>query len=139
MGRSGYLVWANARRGARADEARAARPIPSRSRRRICFSSCRSGRSLLALDLGAVHDAAAVRVECIAPMHGAAVVPHDEVTDAPHMLPCELRAIHKLPQLVEEGFRLRNIEPNQIGVAAPSQIEHAPTGRGMGANKRMHG
>src|SRR6516162_6284172 len=57
--------------------------------------------SLLALDLGAVHDAARIRVECVASVHGAAIIPHDEIADAPNVLPRKFRSINKTPKLVE--------------------------------------
>jgi hypothetical protein len=57
--------------------------------------------SLLALDLGAVHDAARIRVERIAPMHGAAIIPHDEIADSPDVLPCKFWLINETPKLVE--------------------------------------
>ena len=40
-------------------------------------------RLVVALDLGAMHDAARTGVEGITPVHGAAVVPHQHITDAP--------------------------------------------------------
>src|SRR5262245_12125511 len=40
-------------------------------------------RPALALDLRAMHDPARLRIEGIAPVHGRAVVPQQEVTDSP--------------------------------------------------------
>ena len=57
--------------------------------------------SLRALDLGAVHDAARVWIERVASVHGAAIIPHDEIADAPGVLPCKFRSINETPKLVE--------------------------------------
>jgi hypothetical protein len=56
---------------------------------------------LLALDLGAVHDAARIRVERIASVHSAAIIPADEIADAPGVPPCKFRSINETPKLVE--------------------------------------
>src|SRR5581483_11143134 len=61
--------------------------------RRSALGAAGLGRPRVALDLSAMHDAPAVRVEGIAPVHGAAVVPQNEVADAPDMLPGEFRAV----------------------------------------------
>src|SRR5262249_61923303 len=57
--------------------------------------------SLRALDLGAVHDAARIRIERVASVHGAAIIPHDEITDTPGVLPCKFRSINETPKLIE--------------------------------------
>src|SRR5690348_8080914 len=61
-----------------------------------------SGRPQLALDLGAVHDSPAVRVKGIAPVHGASIVPQNEIADPPDVLPGEFPPIDDAPQLVEQ-------------------------------------
>src|SRR5262245_47518368 len=62
------------------------------------FTSSRwSRRPRVALDLSAVHDAAAARIKRIAPMHGAAIVPEDEIAHPPHMLPGKLPPIDDAP------------------------------------------
>src|SRR5207342_507469 len=69
---------------------------------------CRSGgRPLLALDLGAVHDPPALRIERVAPVHGAAIVPQHETADTPDMLPGEFRPIDEAPQFVEQRLGVR--------------------------------
>ena len=69
-----------------------------------------SGGPLLALDLGAVHDPARIRVERVASVHGAAIVPQDEIADAPDVLPGEFRPIDEAPQLVEQRLGLLEFE-----------------------------
>src|SRR5215469_9598999 len=86
--------------------------------------ACASDRARVALDLGAVHDSSAVRIKCVASVHGTAVVPQHEVADAPDVLPGELRARDELPQLVEQHFGFRERKPDDIGVAPAAEIEH---------------
>src|SRR5262245_41305768 len=86
---------------ARAESIHAAAAPPITSRRFMHPSAPLLRWSLRALDLGAVHDAARIRVERIAPVHGAAIIPHDEIADAPDVLPCKFRSINETPKLVE--------------------------------------
>src|SRR5947209_15356159 len=97
-----------------------------------------SGRPLLTLDLSAVHDAPAVAVERIAPMHGTAIVPKNEVADAPGVLPGKAGIVHETPQLVEQRFRLRKRKAYEIGIAAAAEVKHAPAGYRARANERVH-
>src|SRR5262245_65189351 len=95
-------------------------------------SSCNglrgSGRPLVAFDLGAVHDPSGAGIECVAPVHGAAIVPEHEIADAPDVLPGEFRPIDETPELVEQRLGLCKLEPDQISVAAAPEVEHAPAG-----------
>src|ERR1700730_11301130 len=75
-------------------------------------------RPRFALDLGAMHDAPRTGVERVAPVHGAAIVPQHQIADAPHVLPGELRPRHVAPQLIEQGFGGRELQPGDVGVAA---------------------
>src|SRR5262245_17866445 len=77
-----------------------------------------SRRPRFALDLGAMHDPARIRVEGVAPVHSAAVVPEHEIAHPPDVFPGEFASADELPQLVEKRFRLREREPYQVGVAA---------------------
>src|SRR5262249_51200328 len=108
------------------------RQAQTRAHHAVAFTPPHSGRPRVALDLSPVHDAAAVGIECIAPMHGAAIVPQHEIAHAPDMLPTELAAIDDAPQLVEQRLGLGNLEPDQIGIAAATEIEHAAAARRMG-------
>src|SRR5690348_14008880 len=54
------------------------------------FTSCR--RSSFAFDLSTMHHSACTRVERIAPVHRAAVVPQHDVADIPHVVPGEVAA-----------------------------------------------
>src|SRR5258708_10121802 len=85
-----------------------------------------SNGPLLALDLRAMHDPPRVRIERIAPVHGAAIVPENQIADAPDVLPGEFRAIDEGPELVAQRLGLLERKSDQIGVAATAEIEHAP-------------
>src|SRR5262245_55046061 len=117
----------------------AAPPISVMTSRRFMHPSAPLLRwSLLALDLGAVHDAARIRVERIAPVHGAAIIPHDEIADAPDVLPCKFRSINETPKFIEKRLRITKLESDQIGIAATAEIEHASGGVWVRAYERMH-
>ena len=94
-------------------------------------------RTLAVARLRAVHDAAALRIERVAVVHDAAVVPHRHVADAPLMVPRQkiLRGVR--PQRVEQRFRLRNLQPVDISVAPPAQIQRIAFGFRMRAYQRM--
>src|SRR5262249_61449556 len=73
--------------------------------------ACGSGGPQLAFDLGAMHDPPAAGIECVAPVHGAAIVPQHEIADAPDLLPGEFRPIDEAPELVEQRLGFRELEP----------------------------
>src|SRR5215813_4845371 len=98
----------------------------------------RSDRPRVALDLGAVHDATAVGIEGITPMHGAAIVPQHQIAYAPDVLPAELRSVNDAPQFIEQRLRLGKLESDEIRIAAATEIEHAATVGRMSADQRMH-
>src|SRR5436305_8635685 len=56
----------------------------------------------VALDLGAVHDPPGCRVEGVAPVHDAAIVPQDQVARAPLLVPGEFVLGRICPQRVEQ-------------------------------------
>src|SRR5258708_6792662 len=85
-----------------------------------------------------MHDPPAARIEGVAPMHGAAIVPQYEIADAPNVLPRKFRPIDEAPELVEQRLGLRKLKPDQIRVAAAPEIEHAPASVRMRADQRMH-
>jgi hypothetical protein len=55
----------------------------------------------VAFDLRAMHQAAALRIEFVAAVHDAAIVPQDEVADPPLLIPSQLRARRMGPERVE--------------------------------------
>src|SRR5579872_5595119 len=75
------------------------------------------GGTGFALNLCAVHYPARAGVKRIAAVHGAAVVPQDQVADAPFVMPFELFAIRVGPQFIEQGFRFRKRQSLDVSVA----------------------
>jgi hypothetical protein len=47
--------------------------------------------------------------------------------------------IDEAPQLVEQRLGIRELEPYQVGVAAATEVEHAPAGLRVRTHQRMHG
>src|ERR1700730_1647521 len=93
----------------------------------------------IAFDLGAVHQPAALRIALGAAMQRAAIVPHDEVADAPLLVPGQLRARRMPPQLVEQLLALFDRHPLDIGVAAAAEKEGPAAGHRMGSDNRVAG
>src|SRR5579863_7655194 len=116
---------------------RAPRILPA-MRAAACSGSLRSKRPV-ALDLGAVHDAAALRIERIAAVHHATVVPQDQVARPPLLVPLEFRLRRMRPQRVEQGFALCERQPRDVGVAAAAEEQGLLAGNRMSANDRVLG
>ena len=57
-----------------------------------------SDRPRVAFDLGAMHNPPAIWVKGVAPMHRAAIVPQNEIANAPDMLPNEFWPIDEALQ-----------------------------------------
>src|ERR1051325_6594020 len=75
-------------------------------------------RRNLALDLGAMHDAPRRVIERVAPMHGGAVVPQQEIADAPAMLIAQIRPLDMRPERIEQGVGFGGRKPFDIRIAA---------------------
>ncbi len=71
----------------------------------------------IAFDLGAVPQPAALRIELVAAVEDAAIVPLHEVADPPLPVPGQLRAGCKCPQRVEQLFAVLEPETLDVGVA----------------------
>src|SRR6185436_531219 len=87
------------------------------------------------LDLRAVHQAPRRRVERVAAVQGAAVVPDHHVADAPLMAEDELRLRGVGPELVEQRLALGELESLDVAVAPPAEEQHLAPGLGMLANQ----
>src|SRR5690242_7141586 len=88
-----------------------------------------------AFNLGAMHDSARGRVKGIAAMHGATVIPKNQVSDAPFVVPGKLLASHVGPQLIEQRFRLGQGQAVYVRVASAAKIEHSSVGFRMRAHQ----
>ena len=75
----------------------------------------------------AVHAAAAVAGEAVAAVHGAAVVPDDQIADLPPLGPGELVARGVRPELVQQRLALFERQRRDVGAeAAPEEQRLAP-------------
>jgi solute carrier family 13 (sodium-dependent dicarboxylate transporter), member 2/3/5 len=104
-----------------------------------CVAATQYVERALSLDLGAVHDAPRARVERVAPVHDAAVVPEDEISDAPPMAPCQRVRRGEFPDAVEQGVGLVQRQPFEPCIAAASEIQMLAARFRMHADERMQG
>ena len=78
-------------------------------------------------------------VEGIAAMHGAAVVPEQEIADAPAMLVAEFRLRRYAPRAHPAALPNSSASyPFDIGISAPPEIQHLLAGLGMGHSEGCH-
>src|SRR6201999_4475731 len=101
---------------------------------RLLRSCC---RPLPTFDLRAMHDATFRRIEWIAPVHRATIVPQYEVADAPHVLPHQFFAVDVRPKFVQQRLGTSEIKPLDVRIAATAEIQHAAARFGVRAYQRM--
>src|SRR5207249_4732781 len=87
------------------------------------------------LDLGAIHEAPRVRVERVAPVQRAAVVPDQHGAHLPLLAKSELRLRRVRPQFVEQRFALGEREAQDVAVAPPPQEQALAAGLGVRAHE----
>src|ERR1051326_7824360 len=75
------------------------------------------------LDLRAVHHPARARIERVAAVHRAAVVPHHEIARAPVVPPRQRVARRVRPDLVEQRVALFERHPLDVRVAPAPEIQ----------------
>src|SRR5882762_2246250 len=110
----------------------------SESRRAAaCTLIWNSGARPIGLDLGAVHEAPRVRIERVAPVQRAAVVPDQHVAHLPLLAEGELALSRVRPQFVEQRFALDQFHADDIAVAPPPEKEAGAPGLGMRADERV--
>jgi len=102
-----------------------------------CVAATQYVERKLSLDLGAVHDAPRSRIERVAPVHNAAVVPQDEIARAPVMTPGLGIGGRRLPDAIEEGVGRLERQSLQPRVAASSEIQMLPSGLRVHTDERM--
>ena len=86
-----------------------------------------------------MHAAAAVAGEAVAAMHGAAVVPDDQIADLPPLGPGELVARGMRPELVQQRLALLQRQRRDVGAEAAAEEQRLAPGLGMGAHDRVDG
>jgi hypothetical protein len=89
------------------------------------------------LDLGAMHDTARLPIEGIASVHGRAIVPEQEIADAPPVHIPEIGPFDMRPERIKQCFRFCRRKTFNAGVAPPAEIKARRARRGMTANSGM--
>ena len=102
-----------------------------------CVAATQYVERALSLDLRAVHDAPRSRVERIAAVHDAAVVPQDEISDAPLMAPRQRIRRGKFPDPIEQGVGLVERQPFEPRIAPTSEIQMLAPRLRMDADQRV--
>ncbi len=113
--------------------------IPMTIAAAACVAATQYVERALSLDLGAVHDAPRSRIERIAPVHDASVVPQDKVADAPAVSPGQRISSRRLPDTIEQRVRFLHRQSFEPRIAASSEIEMPPASLLMHADERMEG
>src|SRR6185436_17552874 len=90
-----------------------------------CIAATQFVARSLSLDLGAVHDAPGARVERVAAVHDAAIVPEHQVADPPLVAPRQGVGGGRLPDAIEQRVGLLQRQSLEPRVAAPAEIEVA--------------
>ena len=88
-----------------------------------CVAATQYVERRLSLDLGAVHDAPRSRIERVAAVHDAAVVPQDEIAGAPVVTPGQRISRGRLPNAVEHCVRLVERQSLEPRIAASSKVQ----------------
>jgi solute carrier family 13 (sodium-dependent dicarboxylate transporter), member 2/3/5 len=102
-----------------------------------CVAATQYVERALSLDLGAVHDAPRSRIERVAPVHDAAVVPQDEIASAPLVTPGQRIDGRRLPDAVEHRVGLVERPSLEPRVAASPEIQMTSVRFPMQTDERM--
>src|SRR5258705_6646551 len=102
-----------------------------------CVAATQYVERALSLDLRAVHDAPAARIERVAAVHDAAIVPEDQVAGAPLVAPRQRLGGGRVPDAIEQRVGLVERQPLEPRVAASAGIEMPASGFGMHADQRV--
>ncbi len=86
-----------------------------------------------------VHNTSRCRIERLAPMHHAAIVPHDDVSETPIVAPDYGLRGRMSPQLVEKRIRFFKGKTDEASIRAAAKIEAIPAGFRVCADQRMDG
>src|SRR5689334_19884468 len=114
-------------------------PHPARSAEGgIARRGAREGSDRLFTPRGeAMHDAAGARVERIAPMDDAPVVPDQHVAGLPGVLVHRTWLCRGAPELVEQLLALLDRQADDIAAAPAPEIKCLAPGNAMGADDRV--
>ena len=104
-----------------------------------CVAATQYVERRLSLDLGAVHDAPRSRIERVAAVHDAAVVPQDEIAGAPVVTPGQRISRGRLPNAVEHCVRLVERQSLEPRIAASSKVQMPAARFRMHTDERVEG
>ena len=104
-----------------------------------CVAATQYVERKLSLDLGAVHDAPRSRIERVAAVHDAAVVPQDEIAGAPVVTPGQRISRGRLPNAVEHCVRLVERQSLEPRIAASSKVQMPAARFRMHTDERVEG
>jgi len=102
-----------------------------------CIAATQFVARSLSLDLGAVHDAPGARVERVAAVHDAAVVPEHQVADPPLVAPRQGAGGGRLPDAIEQRVGLVERQSLEPRVAAPAEIQVAASRFGVDGDEQV--
>src|SRR5258705_5285005 len=94
-----------------------------------------SGVRPIRLDLGAMHQAPRVRIERVAPVQRATVVPDQRVAHPPLLAEGKPGLSRVRPQFVEQRLALLQLHADDVAVAPAPEKEAAAPGLGMRAHE----
>ena len=102
-----------------------------------CVAATQLASRALAFDLGAVHDAPRSRIEPVATVHDAAIVPQHQVADAPAMPPRQRIGRGGVPDAIEQRVRFVEAQALKPRVPASSEVKVAASRFWMDADEGM--
>ena len=104
-----------------------------------CVAATQYVEGKLSLDLGAVHDAPRARIERVAAVHDAAVIPQDEIAGAPLVTPRQRVSRCGLPDAVEQCVGFIERQSLQPRVATSPEIQVPAARFRMHTDERVEG
>jgi solute carrier family 13 (sodium-dependent dicarboxylate transporter), member 2/3/5 len=104
-----------------------------------CVAATQYVERVLSLDLRAMHDAPRSRIERVAAVHDAAVVPQDEIAGAPAMTPGLRVSSRRLPDAIEQRVGIIERQSLQPGITPSSEIQMLASGFRVHTDERMEG
>ena len=102
-----------------------------------CVAATQLTSRALAFDLGAVHDAPRSRIESVATVHDAAVVPQHQVAHAPVVPPRQRIGRGNAPDPIEQRLGFLEFQSLEPGVPASAKVEVLTSGFRMDAHEGM--
>src|SRR5260370_42426942 len=90
-----------------------------------------------AFHLRGMDDAARILIEGVPAMHGAAVIPQNEISRLPYVVPRKFLPRGVSPQLIQKRFGFGKWQPRDVGVAAAAGVEEPSSGFRMRADQRL--